>query len=324
MPEAIQNLHQAVTERVSRVIVGKEHVTELAIISLLCGGHMLIDDVPGTGKTVLAKTFAESLDLSFRRIQCVPDMLPSDLIGVNFFDMKTSEFRFLPGPVFTNVLLADEINRAMPKTQSGLLECMEEHQVTVEGATYPLDEPFMVIATQNPVETKGTFELPEAQLDRFLVKTSMGYPTREENVEILRRKLAGHPKPSAVSGSPRIGRETVIEARRELDGVYVHEDLLGYASELCEATRRGKDVILGASPRAMIALVRVAQGFAAVAGREYVLPDDLKRAAVPVLAHRIVFSNSFYHRGDLGEELIRGILESVPVPSEPIDFSHRG
>jgi MoxR-like ATPase len=228
---AIQKIHRTVSSRVEKVIVGKEQVTDLAVITLLCGGHMLLDDVPGTGKTVLAKTFASALSLEFKRVQCVPDMLPSDLMGVNYFDMKSSEFRFIKGPVFTNVLLADEINRAMPKTQSGLLECMEEHQVTVEGETYPLAEPFMVIATQNPVETKGTFELPEAQLDRFLVKTSMGYPTHEESVEILSRKLNAAPAPLGNG----VTAEDIARAKEELASVYVHPDLLSYAAAICEA-----------------------------------------------------------------------------------------
>lgn len=317
----IQKVHQAVSERVGKVIVGKEHVTDLAVIALLCGGHILIDDVPGTGKTMLAKTFASALSLDFKRVQCVPDMLPSDLVGVNFFDMKTSEFRFIKGPVFTNILLADEINRAMPKTQSGLLECMEEHQVTVEGVTYPLSEPFMVIATQNPVETKGTFDLPEAQLDRFLIKTSMGYPSHEESVEILSRKL----KPLSADGQSDVTLDaSLIEsARRELAEIYVHPDLLSYATLLCEETRSGKNVVLGASPRAMIALVRVAQGYAGLSGRDHVLPDDIKKAAVPTLSHRIVFQNMLFKNGDPGADLILQILTQTPVPSEAIDFSRR-
>ena len=318
--KSIKEISAVITNKINQEIVGKNHVAELAIISLLCGGHMLIDDVPGTGKTVLAKAFAKSLSLDFKRVQCVPDMLPSDLIGVNFFDMKQQEFRFIKGPVFTNILLVDEINRAMPKTQSGLLECMEEHQVTIEGTTYMLEEPFMVIATQNPVETKGTFDLPEAQLDRFLVKTSMGYPTHTESVEILSRKLQ---KGNDDANETGVSVESIRAAREELAQVYVHEDLLGYAADICEATRNAKEVVLGASPRAMIALVRVAQGYASISGRDYVLPDDIKRAAVPVLAHRIVFQNSFYHRGDLGVSLINSILDSVTVPSEQIDFSHR-
>ncbi len=318
----VQEIHQAVRQQVERVIVGKEQVTDLAVIALLCGGHMLIDDVPGTGKTVLAKTFAKALSLEFKRVQCVPDMLPSDLVGVNFFDMKTSEFRFIKGPVFTNLLLADEINRAMPKTQSGLLECMEEHQVTVEGVTHPLAEPFMVIATQNPVETKGTFDLPEAQLDRFLVKTSMGYPSHEESVEILSRKLTPIGEPDG-DPLPAVNAARIALARQELAAVYVHPDLLSYAAAICEETRNGKDVVLGASPRAMIALVQVAQGYAALAGRDFVLPNDIKRAVRPVLAHRIVFHNSFFHRENLGEQLLSSILEQVPVPSEQIDFFRR-
>lgn len=319
--ENFKKVYEAIMRETAKEIVGKESVAELAAITLLCGGHMLLDDVPGTGKTLLAKTFAKALSLDFKRVQCVPDMLPSDIVGVNFFDMKQSEFRFVKGPVFTNLLLADEINRAMPKTQSGLLECMEERQVSVDGVTYTLAEPFMVIATQNPIETKGTFDLPEAQLDRFLVKTSMGYPSREENIEILSRKLSA--TNGAESAQSSVSPEDITAARKELASVYVHRDLLGYASDICEATRHAKDVQLGASPRAMIALIRVAQGYAAVAERDYVLPDDIKKAAIPVLAHRIVFHNSFFHRRDLGAELILKVLESVEVPSEQIDFARR-
>ncbi len=321
MLRTIESIHQTIKEEIGAVIVGKEQVIDLATICLLCGGHMLIDDVPGTGKTVFAKTFAKALSLEFKRVQCVPDMIPSDLVGVNFFNMKESEFRFIRGPVFTNILLVDEINRAMPKTQSGLLECMEEHQVSVDGVTYALNEPFMVIATQNPVETKGTFELPEAQLDRFLIKTSMGYPTHEENVEILLKKLS-HVSQSEQNGST-ISAEMIVEARKELASVYVHRDLLSYAASICEATRSAKDVILGASPRAMISLVLVAKGYAAISGRDFVLPDDIKRAAIPVLAHRVVFHNNFFRQGDLGETLISSILEKTPVPSEELDFAVR-
>ena len=318
--ENILKLHRAVHANVGAAIVGKEGVTDLAIITLLCGGHMLLDDVPGTGKTVFAKQFSDALSLDFKRVQCVPDMLPSDLIGVNFFDMKLSEFRFVKGPVFTGVLLADEINRAMPKTQSGLLECMEEHQVSVDGVTYRLDEPFFVIATQNPVETKGTFDLPEAQLDRFLVKTRMGYPTHEESVEILKRKLSTPNEHEVLS---RVDRTTVLQAKHELSGVYVHDDILHYAASLCEATRTGKDILLGAGPRAMIGLVSVARGFAAINGRDYVLPDDIKSAAVPVLAHRLVFQNSLFRQKDMGEARITELLDTLPVPSEQINFQRK-
>ena len=321
MLDNIKNLYGVVSRSVEKVIVGKKDVVDLAVISLLCGGHMLIDDVPGTGKTVFAKAFAKSLSLVFKRIQCVPDLLPSDLTGVVFFDMKKSEFRFIEGPVFTNILLVDEINRAMPKTQSGLLECMEEHQVTVEGKSYPLEDPFMVIATQNPIETKGTFDLPEAQLDRFLVKTHMGYPSHEESVEILNRKL--YKINSDEINDVSIDRETLSAAKQELDAIFVHRDIMSYAADVCEATRRGKNVMLGASPRAMISLIRVACGYAALSGRDYVIPDDIKQAAVPVLSHRIVFNNNFFHKSDLGEEFIRDILNIVSVPSEDIIFSHK-
>ena len=246
-------------------------------------------------------------------------MLPSDLLGVNLFDMKQNEFRFIKGPVFTNILLADEINRAMPKTQSGLLECMEEHQVSIEGVTHRLAEPFMVIATQNPVETKGTFDLPEAQLDRFIIKTDMGYPSHEDSVEILSRKING----ISTQGASVATADDILKARAEVLSVYVHRDLMSYAANICEATRADKNVLLGASPRAMIALVRVAQAKAAIEGRDYVLPDDIKYAAIPVLAHRIIFQNSFFRRGDMGRELIEKILATVPVPSEKIDFSGR-
>ena len=319
MFDQIAKIHSTVTERVGRVIVGKQDVIDLAVITLLCGGHMLIDDVPGTGKTVLAKTFARALSLDFKRVQCVPDMLPSDIIGINFFDMKQSEFRFIKGPVFTNVLLADEINRAMPKTQSGLLECMEERQVSVEGVTYQLESPFMVIATQNPVEIKGTFDLPEAQLDRFLVKVGMGYPTHGQSVEILSRKLT----PTPAEEAEGIGRDTILAAAEQLASVYVHRDVLSYAASICEATREDKEVLLGVSPRGMIALVRVAMGYAAIFGRDHVLPDDIKRAARPVLAHRIIFANSFSDREAMGAKLIDRILSQIPVPSESIDFSRR-
>lgn len=317
MLENIKKLAITVKKQVSREIIGRNDVTDLAIISLLAKGHMLLDDVPGTGKTMLAKTFASSLSLTFRRVQCVPDMLPSDLTGVNYFDMKLSEFRFVRGPVFTNILLADEINRAMPKTQAGLLECMEERQVTVDGVTYPLDEPFMVIATQNPVEARGTFELPEAQLDRFLVKVKMGYPNHEESIEMIERKFV---RPSEKTDES-VGFEDIRAAAEELTRIYMHRDLISYAALLCEETRNRSGVVLGASPRALIHLLKVAQGFAALEGRVYVLPDDVKRAALPVLSHRIIFNNNFIRTDKQSENLINDILSTLPVPSENIDFS---
>lgn len=319
MCENIRKVAGIVRRGVGQEIVGRGEVVDLALITLLAGGHMLLDDVPGTGKTLLSKTFAASLSLDFKRVQCVPDLLPSDIVGVNFFDLKLSDFRFVKGPVFTNILLADEINRAMPKTQSGLLECMEERQVTVDGATYPLAQPFMVIATQNPVETRGTFELPEAQLDRFLVKSAMGYPTQEESIVMVERKLAPHlPEPLE-----RAEPEDIIAAAEEMQAVYIHRDLIGYAAAICAQTRRESGVLLGASPRSLIHLLKVAQGYAALSERVHILPDDIKRAAKPVLAHRIVWDNSFLGSGGRGEALIDRILQEIPVPSEDIDFTRR-
>ncbi len=319
MCENIRKVAGIVRRGVGREIVGRGEVVDLALITLLAGGHMLLDDLPGTGKTLLSKTFAASLSLDFKRIQCVPDLLPSDIVGINFFDLKLSDFRFVKGPVFTNILLADEINRAMPKTQSGLLECMEERQVTIDGTTYPLARPFMVIATQNPVETRGTFELPEAQLDRFLVKSAMGYPTQEESIVMVERKLARYDS----EAQERAESEDILAAAEEMQAVYIHRDLIGYAAAICAQTRRESGVLLGASPRSLIHLLRVAQGYAALAGREHILPDDIKRAAKPVLAHRIIWDNSFLGAGGRGEALIDRIMREIPVPSEDIDFTRR-
>ena len=318
--EQVKELYDRVLHRVSRDIVGGERVIRLCVIALLTGGHVLIDDVPGTGKTTFAKSFASALSLELRRLQCTPDLLPSDVTGVNFFDMKTSEFRFVPGPAFTNLLLADEINRAMPKTQAGLLECMEEQQITVEGETRRLRDPFMVIATQNPVETRGTYELPEAQLDRFLFKCSMGYPSTENSIEILRRKFSGEQGEHAQAAFVPITADELMAAREAVHRVYVHPDLLAYVTALTEATRADGEIELGASPRAAVHLLMAAQGMAAAAGRDFVLPDDIKDAAIPVLAHRLVLKNDFYRSRGHDEEIIARLLEQVAVPTEPIDF----
>lgn len=319
MTENVKHVYETVNQHISQEIVGKKNVIDLAVITLLCNGHMLLDDVPGTGKTVLSKAFASALSLKFKRIQCVPDMLPSDIIGVNIFDMKDSEFRFQPGPVFTNILLVDEINRAMPKTQSGLLECMEERQVSVDGTTYKLPKPFMVIATQNPIETKGTYELPEAQLDRFFVKTEMGYPTHEESIEMIERKL----KNTQPSPTKSISAAELAATSEDIRAVYIHRDVTAYAVSICEQTRRHSEVLLGASPRALIHLLQAAQGFAALLDRNYVLPDDVKRAAVPVLAHRLVLNNSLFQNPAQNIDVINQVLNTTPVPSEQINFSRR-
>ena len=319
--EEIKRLYERVNARVGQEIVGGERVIRLSVIALLVGGHILVDDVPGTGKTTFAKAFAASLSLDMRRLQCTPDLLPSDMTGVNYFDMKSSEFRFIPGPAFTNLLLADEINRAMPKTQAGLLECMEEHQIPVEGVTHRLREPFMVIATQNPVETRGTYELPEAQLDRFLFRCSMGYPSAEDHVEILRRKFNVTERRTDAEPLPPVTAQQLAQAQAEVRQIFIHPDLMAYATAIGEATRHDGEIELGASPRAIVHLLLAAQGFAATAGRDYVLPDDVKEAAVPTLAHRLVMKNDFYRTRGHDEEIIQRLLEQVSVPTEAIDFS---
>lgn len=320
--EQVKHLYDRVQARVGREIVGGERVIRLSVIALLVGGHMLIDDVPGTGKTTFAKAFSASLSMEMRRLQCTPDLLPSDVTGVNYFDMKSSEFRFVPGPAFTNLLLADEINRAMPKTQAGLLECMEEQQITVEGVTYALRSPFMVVATQNPVETRGTYELPEAQLDRFLFRCSMGYPSTEDNLEILRRKFGGEKAVRREDIAPVTAQE-LAAAQAQVQEVYIHPDLMAYATAIGEATRHDAEVELGASPRAIVHLLLAARGFAATAGRDYVLPDDIKEAAVPTLSHRLVMKNDFYRTRGHDEEIVRRLLEQISVPTEAIDFMRR-
>jgi MoxR-like ATPase len=262
---------------------------------------------------MLVKSLAASVSCKFGRIQFTPDLLPSDITGVNFFNMKKSEFEFIPGAVFSNILLADEINRATPRTQSGLLECMEERQATIDGKTYKLSSPFMVVATQNPVENMGTFPLPEAQLDRFLVKTSLGYPKIEDNVEILARFGAS----SEVKGAePVATAEDVMEVQNAHASIFAHRDLLRYISVITEKTRNAPGVLLGVSPRGAIALLKVAKGFALLDGRAYITPDDVKKAAVPTLAHRLVLTGSEQLKKDAARGVIEEILASVPVPTE--------
>ncbi len=304
-----------IRSNIGKVIVGKEATVDRMIVSLLAGGHMLLEDVPGTGKTMLIKSLAASVGCGFSRIQFTPDLLPSDITGINFFNIKKSEFEFVPGPVFTNILLADEINRATPKTQSGLLECMEEAQATVDGKTYPIEAPFMVVATQNPVETLGTFPLPEAQLDRFLMKDSMNYPSHGESVEILARFDKSSPLDTL---EPVVSKEELVEAIRALPGVYVCRELMGYISEICEATRKYPKVTLGVSPRGAIALMKAAKGFAALEGRAYVLPDDIKKAAHPVLDHRILLESVMRIKSEAAFEVIENVVSAARVPTEAV------
>ena len=308
---------QAVAERlcrnVERALVGKRGVIELAIVSLLCEGHLLIEDVPGIGKTTLARSLARSIGGTFRRLQCTPDLLPSDVTGVSIFDQRSADFSFRPGPIFANVLLADEINRATPRTQSAVLEAMQEAQVSVDGVTRPLPRPFVVLATQNPVELEGTFPLPEAQLDRFLMRLSLGYPSEQDEDALVARgdSIAAEPIAAVVSC------EDVLRAIAEAASVRVQDDVRHYLVKVARSTRVDADVRLGASPRATLALHRAAQAWAAMQGRDFVLPDDVKRLAVPVLAHRLIASLEARLRGRDSAAIVQSILDSVPVPVAP-------
>lgn len=313
-----QNITQVYTkikDNIGKVIVGKEDTIDMLLVSMLCGGHVLLEDVPGTGKTMLIKSLAASVGCSFKRIQFTPDLLPSDITGINFFNMKKSEFEFVPGPIFANIVLADEINRATPKTQSGLLECMEEGQTTIDGKTYRLAAPFMVIATQNPVENMGTFPLPEAQLDRFLMKGSMEYPNHIEGVNILERFDKSSPLETL---SPVVTEQELCRAIEELPKVYVCRELMSYITNIVEKTRKYPKVILGVSPRGALSLMRAAKGYAAIAGRNYVIPDDVKRAAHPVLDHRIMLENSARIHKNAAYNVIEDILGTVTVPTEAV------
>jgi len=307
----VQQFFEKLTQNVSTAVIGRENSVALAAIALLAKGHILLEDVPGSGKTLLAKSLAASIDCGFKRIQFTPDLLPSDITGINFLNMKTSEFEFMPGPVFANIVLADEINRATPKTQAGLLECMEERQVTIDNVTHKLPPPFMVIATQNPVDTQGVFPLPEAQLDRFTFKIPMQYTQYDDTVEILRRHKKGAP-----NIAPVVTAEDIITAQNQIPDVTVHDDILAYIVALTEATRKAQGVLLGVSARGALVLMRVAQAFAATAGRDFVLPDDVKQGAVPVLAHRLILKGAERVRKNAAEEIVEEILQSVTTPTE--------
>ena len=308
----IAPLAAALNRNIGKVIVGKARETELILAALFAGGHVLLEDVPGTGKTTFAKSLARSLDCAFARVQFTPDLLPADITGMRVLNQQTGAFAFLKGPVFTNVLLADEINRATPRTQSALLECMEERQVTEGGATYALEAPFLVIATQNPVETQGTFPLPEAQLDRFLIRVSLGYPrTRDEAVALMQRFAADDPLAAL---EPVAQKGDLAGAARLCAQCHVSEAVMAYIADLAEAARDPEKVRLGPSPRAMLALMRAAQSLAAIRGRDYVIPDDVKELALPVLAHRIVPRGLGDHAR--AEEFLRELLDRVPVPTE--------
>jgi len=313
----IKDAGAKVRENVERVIVGKGEVVELAIVALLCEGHILIEDVPGLGKTVLAKSLARSLGCSFRRIQCTPDLLPSDITGTYVFNQRTSDFEFRPGPIISQIVLTDEINRATPRTQSALLEAMQERQVTVEGETKPLPRPFLVMATQNPIELEGTFPLPEAQLDRFLMKIQMGYPGVEDDRLILSRFRQSDPLEEL---KPVISSDDLLKIQKACREVHVAADVEDYIIRLIHATREHEAVELGASPRAMLALYNASQALAALRGRAFVTPDDIKYLVTPVLIHRIIPKSESRLRGHKAGETLKEIMDSVfvPVEEEPV------
>jgi len=308
----IQESSEKVIANVERVIVGKHHEVRLALVALLCQGHLLIEDVPGTGKTMLAKAIARSLGCTFRRIQFTPDLLPSDVTGLSIYNQKTQEFEFRPGPIMAQIVLADEINRATPKTQSALLECMEERQATIDGVTHKMPEPFLVIATQNPIEYEGTFALPEAQLDRFMLRIQMGYPQPLEEIVILDEQKRVHPLED-------IGEVASVEELRGMQlgvrEIYVDPAVSDYIVRLINATRHHPDVYLGASPRGSLALYRAGQAYAALHGRDYVIPDDIKALAVPALAHRLIIKTAATVRDIDSAVIVRELLDSIAVES---------
>lgn len=309
----VQSLANTIIQNINQVIVGKQEIIEYVLIALLAEGHVLLEDVPGTGKTVLAKSLAQSLSIDFKRVQFTPDLLPSDLSGVHLYNQKEGDFVFKEGPLFTQLLLADEINRATPRTQSALLECMEEKQVSINGESKLLQRPFFVIATQNPIEQQGTFPLPEAQMDRFLMRLSLGYPNQAEGISLLQRFIHSNPLNSLNSVADGL---QILEASDECKKVKASEAVLSYIVNIVEATRSDDRVLTGASPRGSQALLRAAQVKAAIQGRDYVLPDDVKALAVPVLAHRLVI-NGINRSRQAAEAIMQDVLKRVTVPTEP-------
>ena len=309
--EDIRTVANRIIDNVATVIVGKRDAIELVAVALLANGHILIEDVPGVGKTTLAKAIARSVGLSFKRVQFTPDLLPSDVTGVTIFNQKTREFEFREGPVMAQIVLADEVNRATPKTQSALLEAMEERQITVDGVTYALPEPFLVLATQNPIEYEGTFPLPEAQLDRFLMRVNLGYPDRGDELQVLATQQRERPIDDI---QQVVTLEEVFAAQEAVKDVYVDPLVSSYIVDISRATREHNDVYLGASPRGSLGLFRAGQALAAIAGRDYVVPDDVKRLAESVLSHRVIVSPAARIRSVDTRAIVAGILDFVPVP----------
>ena len=299
------------TSNIEKVIIGKRQEIILSLVAFFCEGHILLEDVPGVAKTVLARSLSQSIGCSFNRAQCTPDLLPTDITGASVFNPKTTEFEFRRGPIFSNILLAAEINRATPRTQSALLEAMAERRVTVDGTTYDLDPPFLVIATQNPVDHEGTFPLPEAQLDRFLVRLSLGYPTAEQEAQLLDRLRAGHPLDVL---EPVVSVEDVVSCQQAIRAIEVNDKVRDYIVQLVHATREHEDVALGGSPRASIALIRTAQALAGIRGQSFVTPDEVKRMLRPVLGHRLILKAESRLRKVTYQDVLEEIVDRVPVP----------
>ena len=313
--QIIASFEERVLGNVEKVIIGKRREVEMTLIGLLCEGHLLIEDVPGVGKTMLARSIAKSIGCSFRRIQFTPDMLPSDVTGVSVFNQKTREFEFRPGPVMAQIVLADEINRATPKTQSALLEAMEERQVTVDGVSYPMERPFLVLATQNPIEYEGTFPLPEAQIDRFMMRVSLGYPSSADEMRVLESQRERHPLQDL---GQVVSAEELMAAQAAVRQIYADDLIKEYIVELANATRRHPDIYLGVSPRGSLALFRGARAYAALQDRTYVIPDDVKALLESTFAHRLIISPSARIKNVEARAVVEQIAQSVPVPGTRI------
>ncbi len=314
--QEISKLVEKIENNIAKVIIGSNETIILLIAALLCKGHVLIEDVPGTGKTMLSKSLAKSLFCMFSRIQFTPDLLPTDILGMNIYNQNSGEFEFKSGPVFTNILLADEINRATPRTQAALLECMQERQVTIDNTTYELEEPFMVLATQNPIETAGTFPLPEAQLDRFIIKTKMGYPTKDESIKIIDRFIIDNPLSVLESV---IDKSEIIKAQNAIGKVEVSDVIKQYMIEIVNKTKTIDGVLLGVSTRGLLALLKMSQAIAAIDSRDFVIPDDVKKTAVPVLAHRIICSSVYNSSVNPSIKAVEELLSSIKAPTEIIE-----